>query len=151
MVKPCTWRCAAALLTTLFLAAWSAHAWGASVAVTGSGISAEFIISTVFSLLGALITGYIRGVDKHLERVEKAAASRAEALEFEFRQQQTQISLLREKFHEEHPSRRETEEHRKAVEQSLENVKELFVRLEARIDRFMTVAPPGNRRHSDNH
>lgn len=151
MVKPCTWRCAASLLLTLFLASWSARAWAAAVTMTGSGLSIEFIISTVFSLVGALITGYIRGVDKHLERVEKAAQARADALEIEHRQQQQQINLLREKFHEEHPSRRETEEHRKAVESSLENVKDMFVRLESRLDRVLVNGPRRRSGENDTH
>jgi hypothetical protein len=108
-------------------------------------VSGEFVAASILTILLALITGYTRGVDTRVSRVEADARRRDDedrtvakdgdaALWHESAQLQSQINMLRDKIHAEHPSRTETDVHRHFVERTLEELKNSHIRMEARID-----------------
>ena len=145
----CGWRCWFWLSFTCLSATWSSLAWaGSGGRITG--ISFEFLISMVVTVGGAIIAGYTRGVDNKVIKAESKAAAEAEAIRFEQRQQQAQINLLREKLHDDHPSRTETSLHREFVESTLTRIereaREGIQRLEHRID---TLLPSHQHKRAD--
>lgn len=93
-------------------ALWSASAYAQSSGGLTS-ISPEFWLGLFFTVLFSLLGGYAKGIDR-----------RTTALEFDFRQQGQQLSLLREKMFSEHPTRVETAEHRERVEEELRYIRE---------------------------
>lgn len=80
-----------------------------------SEISAEVWLSLFATVLFSLLAGYSKGQERRIT-----------ALEFESKQQQSQISMLREKLASEHPSRAETAEHRAYVEGKLDRIDDRF-------------------------
>jgi hypothetical protein len=106
----------------LFVALIAAGFTGVSYAANGpaADISAEVWLGLFVTIVGALLAGYVRGQDRRISAQDKRILSG----EHDFRQQQSQISLLRETVLREHPSRTETDQHRAYVESQLNHIRE---------------------------
>lgn len=102
------------LLVSVGFAIWAGNALAATPTPTAiSTISNEFWLGLLFSVLFALLGGYAKGLD-----------SRVKALEHEQRQQASAISLIRETTAREHPTKHETAEHRRYVEEQLLHIRQ---------------------------
>jgi hypothetical protein len=89
-------------------------------------ISAEAWLSLIAMIIFALIAGYMGRLNGEIRDHKSLTAKQFEAVSMEQRQQQTQLNLMRENFHKEHPSTREFVDLR-------EDMKDRFDRLESLI------------------
>ncbi len=114
------------LIALIVSSVWSTNAWAQA---GGGGPSIEFLVSATITILLALAHGYSRGVDRRVGVVE----SRVTLVEHEQRQQQQQMSMIREgmpmNYHTKADIERvrvetmhSTNEHRERVEAALQHI-----------------------------
>lgn len=106
----------------LFVALIAAGFTGVAYAGNGPAgdIGADVWLGLFVTVTGSLLAGYTRGQERRITEQDKRIAS----VEHDGRQQQSQISLLRETVLREHPSRHETDQHRAYVESQLNHIRE---------------------------
>lgn len=122
-------------LALLVSCLFTAEAYASSRA----GVSNEFVWGALLTVGLALVTGYARGVNEHIIKVERRAEKRLDAVDTELAQQQTQINMMRESFqdkldavHDTHPRSEEFNRVVKAID-----------RLHQRLDQLLPVAHRG--------
>ena len=80
-----------------------------------SAVSSDGLMAIVGSVLLALIAGYARGIEHRLKGVE-----------FDLKQQQSQLSLFRETVLERHPNRAEMNQLRNDMKSGFDELKDLL-------------------------
>ncbi len=119
-------------------AVWATEAWAQS---GGVGLSVEFFATAALTILLALAHGYTRGVDRRVGVVE----GRVSLVEHEQKQQQQQLSLIREGIPMNYHNKaevtrirdevaRETADHRERVETALRDMADSMRHLNNRLD-----------------
>lgn len=106
--------CFAWVMSILF-GVWTVSASAAD----GSGVSSisnEFWVGLFCTVLFGLVGAYVKGMERAMDK-------RLASLEFDFRQQGAQISLIRETMVRDHPTREETAEHRERVEEDIRYIR----------------------------
>lgn len=102
--------CFAGVLAILF-GIWTVSAWAAGGSALQS-ISNEFWVGLFCTVLFGLIGAYVKGMERVLDK-------RLSSLEFDFRQQATELRLMRTDY----PTRAETNEHRERVEEDIRYIR----------------------------
>ena len=100
-----------ALVLALACAAFAARAADGPL----SNISSDGLLSLVGAILFSLLAGYAKGQERRIT-----------ALEHESKQLQTQLNLIRQNFHKDHPSRPEFEALRADMHRGFDEVKALI-------------------------
>jgi hypothetical protein len=118
------------LAIVLFASSWSARAEGLLPTPGNTDEATVFLFRGLVSILLGIIAWFVKKVDKRQDDIEAVVApfknleTRLHGLDGENKQQQQQINLLRDKINTEHPTKSETAEHRKIMEDGIREIKQ---------------------------
>lgn len=119
-----TGRCkqCGALMVAILAALFTGFAYAGNG--PAADIGAEVWLGLFATVLFSLLAGYSRGQDRRIA-----------GLEFDAKQQQSQLNMLSERVLREHPSRIETDQHRAYIETQLEGIRSALTDLRDRLPR----------------